>query len=337
MEEQNKKVIFSGIQPSGNLTIGNYLGALKNWVKLQDEYDCYYCVVDLHAITVKQEPKDLRRRTLEILAIYIAAGIDPEKNTMFIQSHVSAHSEASWLLTCNSYVGELSRMTQYKDKSSKYGNSTSISAGLLNYPVLMAADILLYQTDLVPVGLDQKQHLELARNIAERFNNAYSPTFKIPDPYIPKEGSKIMDLQEPLKKMSKSSDNPNSYILLMDPPEVIKKKISRAVTDSLGIVKYSDEQPGVKNLMTILNTLTGETFEDIEKKYEGQGYAKFKEDVGIAIVNELEPIQNKVKKLLEDKEYLEKIYKAGAEKASYVANKTLRKMQKKIGFIPVSK
>jgi tryptophanyl-tRNA synthetase len=337
MEEQSKKVIFSGIQPSGNLTIGNYLGALKNWVKLQDEYDCYYCVVDLHAITVKQEPKDLRRRTLEILAIYIAAGIDPEKNTMFIQSHVSAHSEASWLLTCNSYVGELSRMTQYKDKSSKYGNSTSISAGLLNYPVLMAADILLYQTDLVPVGLDQKQHLELARNIAERFNNAYSPTFKIPDPYIPKEGSKIMDLQEPLKKMSKSSDNPNSYILLMDPPEVIKKKISRAVTDSLGIVKYSDEQPGVKNLMTILNTLTGETFEDIEKKYEGQGYAKFKEDVGIAIVNELEPIQNKVKKLLEDKEYLEKIYKAGAEKASYVANKTLRKMQKKIGFIPVSK
>ncbi|SMC29200.1 tryptophanyl-tRNA synthetase [Clostridium acidisoli DSM 12555] len=337
MEEQSKKVIFSGIQPSGNLTIGNYLGALKNWVKLQDEYDCYYCVVDLHAITVKQEPKDLRRRTLEILAIYIAAGIDPEKNTMFIQSHVSAHSEASWLLTCNSYVGELSRMTQYKDKSSKYGNSTSISAGLLNYPVLMAADILLYQTDLVPVGLDQKQHLELARNIAERFNNAYSPTFKIPDPYIPKEGSKIMDLQEPLKKMSKSSDNPNSYILLMDPPEVIKKKISRAVTDSLGIVKYSDEQPGVKNLMTILNTLTGETFEDIEKKYEGQGYAKFKEDVGIAIVNELEPIQNKVKKLLEDKEYLEKIYKAGAEKASYVANKTLRKMQKKIGFIPVAR
>ena len=337
MEEQSKKVIFSGIQPSGNLTIGNYLGALKNWVKLQDEYDCYYCVVDLHAITVKQEPKDLRRRTLEILAIYIAAGIDPEKNTMFIQSHVSAHSEASWLLTCNSYVGELSRITQYKDKSSKYGNSTSISAGLLNYPVLMAADILLYQTDLVPVGLDQKQHLELARNIAERFNNAYSPTFKIPDPYIPKEGSKIMDLQEPLKKMSKSSDNPNSYILLMDPPEVIKKKISRAVTDSLGIVKYSDEQPGVKNLMTILNTLTGETFEDIEKKYEGQVYAKFKEDVGIAIVNELEPIQNKVKKLLEDKEYLEKIYKAGAEKASYVANKTLRKMQKKIGFIPVAR
>jgi tryptophanyl-tRNA synthetase len=337
MEEENKKVIFSGIQPSGNLTIGNYLGALKNWVKLQDQYDCYYCVVDLHAITARQEPKDLRRRTLEILAIYIAAGIDPEKNTMFIQSHVPAHTEASWLLTCNTYVGELSRMTQYKDKSSKFGNSASISAGLLNYPVLMAADILLYQTDLVPVGLDQKQHLELTRNIAERFNNSYSPTFKIPEPYIPKEGSKIMDLQEPLKKMSKSSDNPNSFILLMDPPEVIKKKISRAVTDSIGIVKYSDEQPGVKNLMTILNTLTGETFEEIEKKYEGQGYARFKEDVATAIVNELEPIQNKVKTLLENKEYLENIYKSGAEKASYVATKTLRKMQKKIGFIPVGK
>lgn len=335
--EENKKVIFSGIQPSGNLTIGNYLGALKNWVKLQDEYDCYYCVVDLHAITVKQEPKDLRRRTLEMLAIYIAAGIDPEKNTMFIQSHVSAHAEASWLLTCNTYVGELSRMTQYKDKSSKYGNSTSISAGLLNYPVLMAADILLYQTDLVPVGLDQKQHLELTRNIAERFNNVYSPTFKIPDPYIPKEGSKIMDLQEPLKKMSKSSDNPNSFILLMDPPEVIRKKISRAVTDSIGEVRYSDDQPGVKNLMTILNTITGESFEDIEKKYAGQGYAKFKQDVGEVIVNELEPIQKKVKELLEDKTYLEEIYRKGAEKANYVANKTLRKMQKKIGFIPVSR
>jgi tryptophanyl-tRNA synthetase len=337
LEEKSKKVIFSGIQPSGNLTIGNYLGALKNWVKLQDEYDCYYCVVDLHAITARQEPKDLRRRTLEILAIYLAAGLDPEKNTMFIQSHVSAHTEAAWLLNCNTYVGELSRMTQYKTKSSKFGNDTSISAGLLNYPVLMAADILLYQTDLVPVGLDQKQHLELTRDIAERFNNAYSPTFKIPEPYIPKEGSKIMNLQEPLKKMSKSSDNPNSFILLMDPPEVIKKKISRAVTDSIGTVKYSDEQPGVKNLMTILNTLTGESFDHIEKKYAGKGYAKFKEDVATAIIDEFEPIQNKVQKLLEDKAGLEKIYKAGAEKANYIANKTLRKMQKKIGFIPAAR
>ncbi|WP_041711308.1 tryptophan--tRNA ligase [Clostridium pasteurianum] len=333
--EQNKKVIFSGIQPSGELTLGNYLGALKNWVKLQHEYDCYFCVVDLHAITVKQEPKDLRRRTLEVMAIYIAAGIDPEKSTIFIQSHVAEHTELAWLLNCYSYVGELNRMTQFKDKSSKYGSS--VSAGLLNYPVLMAADILLYQTDLVPVGIDQKQHLELTRDLAERFNNAYSPTFKIPEPYIPEKGAKIMSLQEPEKKMSKSSDNPNSFILIMDPPEVIRKKISRAVTDSLGIVKYSDNQPGVKNLMIILNTLTGESIEAIEKKYEGQGYAKFKEDVAEAIVNELKPIQDKVKNLTTDKAYLESIYKEGAKRASYIANKTLRKVQKKIGFIPVSK
>lgn len=330
--EDKRKVIFSGIQPSGNLTIGNYLGALKNWVKLQDEYDCYYCVVDLHAITVKQEPKDLRRRTLEVLAIYIAAGIDPEKNTLFIQSHVPAHSEAGWLLNCNTHMGELSRMTQYKDKSKKY---TEIGAGLFNYPVLMAADILLYNTDLVPVGKDQKQHLELARNLAQRFNTEYSPTFNIPEPYISDEGSaKIMDLQEPTKKMSKSSDNPNSYILIMDEPNVIRKKISRAITDSLGVVKYSDEQPGVKNLITILRCFTGLTIEEIEKKYENQGYAQFKKDVAEAIIAELEPIQLKVKEILSDKSYLEKIYKDGAMKANYIANKTLRKMQKKIGFIP---
>ncbi|MGY0373106.1 tryptophan--tRNA ligase [Clostridium sp. JNZ J1-5] len=329
---EQKKVIFSGIQPSGELTLGNYLGALKNWVKLQDDYDCYYCIVDMHAITVRQEPKDLRRRTLEVLAIYIAAGIDPDKNTLFIQSHVPAHSEAAWLLNCNTYMGELGRMTQYKDKSQKYGNN--IIAGLFNYPVLMAADILLYQADLVPVGKDQKQHLELTRDIAERFNSAYSPTFKIPDPYIPKEGAKIMDLQDPTKKMSKSSDNPNSYIFIMDTPEVIRKKISRAVTDSLGTVKYSDDQPGVKNLMTILSVIKGITFEEIERRYEGQGYAQFKQDVAEAIVEELSPIQEKVKELTSNKEYLESIYKKGAEKANYIANKTLRKMQKKIGFIP---
>ncbi|QAT39265.1 tryptophan--tRNA ligase [Clostridium sp. JN-9] len=329
--EEKKKVIFSGIQPSGNLTLGNYIGAIKNWVKLQNEYDCYYCVVDLHAITVKQEPKDLRRRTLEVLAIYIASGIDPEKNTMFIQSHVPAHSEAAWLLNCSTYIGELSRMTQFKDKSKRYGDS--ISAGLLNYPVLMAADILLYQADLVPVGGDQKQHLEITRDIANRFNNTYSPTFTIPEPYIPDSGARIMDLQDPAKKMSKSSDNPNSYILIMDTPDVIRKKINRAVTDSLGTVKYSDDQPGVKNLMSILSVLTNLSCDDIEKKYMGQGYAEFKKDVAEAIIVELEPIQKKVKELMEDKSYLEGIYKAGAEKANYVANKTLRKMQKKIGFI----
>lgn len=333
--EEKKKVIFSGIQPSGELTLGNYLGAIKNWVKLQDEYDCFFCVVDLHAITVRQEPKDLRQRTLEVLAIYIASGIDTEKNTLFIQSHVPAHSEAAWLLNCYTYTGELGRMTQFKDKSQKLGES--IGAGLFTYPVLMAADILLYQTDLVPVGSDQKQHLELARDIAQRFNSAYSETFIVPDPYIAQNGAKIMDLQEPLKKMSKSGENPNGYILVMDPPEIIRKKISRAVTDSIGIVKFSDEQPGVKNLMTILSTITGQSTDEIEKKYEGQGYAQFKKDVAEAIVSELAPIQNKVKEILGDKSYLESIYKKGAEKASYVATKTLRKMQKKIGFIPVSK
>jgi tryptophanyl-tRNA synthetase len=330
--EEKKKVIFSGIQPSGELTIGNYLGAIKNWVKLQDEYDSYFCVVDLHAITVRQEPKDLRARTLEVLAIYIACGIDPEKNRLFIQSHVPAHSECAWLLNCYTHMGELSRMTQFKDKSQRYGES--ISTGLFTYPVLMAADILLYEADLVPVGSDQKQHLELSRDVAERFNNTYSPTFKIPEPYISGDGAKIMDLQEPEKKMSKSADNANGYILIMDPPEVIRKKISRAVTDSLGVVKYSDNQPGVKNLISILRTLTGMSIEDIEKKYEGQGYAGFKTDVGEALVSELEPIQKRVKEILADKENLEEVYKRGAERANYVANKTLRKMQKKIGFIP---
>ncbi|MBS5886389.1 tryptophan--tRNA ligase [Clostridium sp.] len=329
---EQKKVIFSGIQPSGQLTLGNYLGAIKNWVALQDEFDCYFCVVDLHAITVKQEPKDLRQRTLEVLAIYIAAGIVPEKNTLFIQSHIPAHSECAWLLTCNTYMGELSRMTQYKDKSQRYGDS--IGAGLFTYPVLMAADILLYNTDLVPVGQDQKQHLEIARDIANRFNNTYSPTFKIPDPYIPKVGAKVMSLQEPTKKMSKSDDNPNAYILIMDPPEVIRKKISRAVTDSLGVINYSDEQPGVKNLLDLLIAINGSTSEELVEYYKDKGYADLKKDVADAIVNELEPIQNKVKDILKDKKALEDIYKLGAEKANYVSMKTLRKMQKKIGFIP---
>lgn len=327
-----KKVIFSGIQPSGDLTIGNYLGAIKNWVKLQDEYNSYFCVVDLHAITVPQKTADLRRRTLELLSIYLACGIDPEKNTLFIQSHVPAHSEGAWLLTCNSYIGELSRMTQYKDKSKKAGDS--VGAGLFTYPVLMAADILLYQTDLVPVGKDQIQHLELARDIAARFNNTYSPTFKIPDGYVPKTGAKIMNLQEPTKKMSKSDDNLNSFILIMDPPDVIRKKISRAVTDSLGIVNYTDDQPGVKNLLNILSAITEKSPETLVKEYEGKGYAELKSDVAEALVNELAPIQAKVNELLKDKKALEAIYKEGASKASYVANKTLRKMQKKIGFIP---
>ena len=333
MEKQDsKKIIFSGIQPSGDLTLGNYLGAIKNWLTLQDEYDCYFCVVDLHAITVPQKAADLRRRTLEVLSIYLACGIDPEKNTLFIQSHVPAHSECAWLLSCNSYMGELSRMTQFKDKSKKAGNS--VGTGLLTYPVLMASDILLYQTNLVPVGKDQIQHLELTRDLAIRFNNTYSPTFTVPEAYVPKTGAKIMSLQEPTKKMSKSDDNPNSFILIMDPPEVIRKKVSRAVTDSIGVINYSDDQPGVKNLLNILSAINNKTPEDLVKEYEGKGYADLKKDVAEAIVTELEPIQERVKELLKDKKSLEAIYKEGANKANYIANKTLRKMQKKIGFIP---
>jgi tryptophanyl-tRNA synthetase len=332
MDQVDKKVIFSGIQPSGNLTLGNYLGAIKNWVNLQDEYETFFCVVDLHAITVRQEPKNLRAKTLEVIAIYIASGIDPEKNTIFIQSHVPAHSEGAWLLNCFTYMGELGRMTQFKDKSHRYGEN--ISAGLFNYPVLMAADILLYDADLVPVGSDQRQHIEIARDIAIRFNNLYSPTFTIPEGYFNKSGAKIMDLQDPTKKMSKSDDNVNSFILIMDPPDVIRRKISRAVTDNLGVIKYSDEQPGIKNLINIISAITKETPETIEKRYVGVGYAQFKADVAEIIINELLPIQDKVRELLDEKTQLEAVYKKGAEKANYVANKMLRKMQKKIGFIP---
>lgn len=328
-----KKVIFSGIQPSGNLTIGNYLGALKNWVKLQDEYDCYYCIVDLHAITVRQEPKKLREKTLEVLAIYLAAGLDPEKNTLFIQSHVPAHSEGAWILNCFTYMGELGRMTQYKDKSAKHEDN--VNAGLFTYPVLMAADILLYQTDLVPVGADQKQHLELSRDIAARFNNLYSPTFKVPEPYILPESAKIMSLQEPFKKMSKSDENENSFITILDSPDVIRRKIQRAVTDNLGIVKYTDEQPGVKNLISIYGAMAGISPAEIQNRYEGMGYAQFKKDAAEAIIGELEPIQARCREYMANKDYLNEVYKNGAEKAGRVAYKTLRKIQKKVGFIPL--
>lgn len=327
-----KKVIFSGIQPSGELTIGNYLGALKNWVLLQEQYDCYYCIVDLHAITVRQEPKDLREKTLEVLALYLAAGLNPDINTLFIQSHVPAHSEAAWLLNCFSYMGELGRMTQFKDKSAK--QEDSINTGLFAYPVLMAADILLYQTDLVPVGADQKQHLELTRDIAQRFNNFYSPTFKVPEPYIGTEGARIMSLQDPLKKMSKSDENENGYISILDPPEVIRRKILRSVTDNLGVVRYDDSQPGIKNLISIYSTISNIPAAEIVDKYEGQGYAKFKQDTAEVLINELEPLQARFKEYVANKDYLAQIYKNGAEKAGKVAFKTLRKMQKKIGFIP---
>ncbi len=330
---ENKKVIFSGMQPSGSLTLGNYLGALKNWVKLQSEYDCYYCVVDMHAITVPKEPKDLRKNTLEVLANYIAAGIDPEQVTLFIQSHVSAHAELSWVLNCFSYFGELGRMTQFKDKSKKLDNN-SIPAGLFTYPVLMAADILLYQADLVPVGEDQRQHLEITRDIAQRFNNRFSETFKVPDPFISKDGAKIMSLQDPTSKMSKSDSNENAYIILMDDADTIRRKLKRAVTDSEGVVRYNDNQPGVKNLINIYSKITDKTTDEIAALYEGKGYAQFKDDVAEVIIGELKPIQEKIDYLLKNKDYLEKIYVHGAEKAEVAARKTLRKVYKKVGFIP---
>jgi len=329
-----KKVIFSGIQPSGKLTLGNYIGAMKNWVKLQEEYDCYYCVVDLHAITQYQVPKDLRRLTLESLALYLACGLDPEKNTMFIQSHVSAHTEATWVLSCMSYFGQLSRMTQFKEKSSNQGEN--LNAGLFTYPVLMASDILLYQTDLVPVGDDQKQHVELTRDLAIRFNNKYSDTFKVPEVYIPKVGARIMSLQEPTNKMSKSDENENGSIYILDPPEVIRRKFKRAVTDSLGVVQLSDDQPGIKNLITIYSVLADMTPAEVVEKFEGEGYGTFKMAVAEVVVEALAPVQERFKALMEDKQYLESIYATGADRAERTARKTLRKIYKKVGFIPRS-
>lgn len=328
----DKKVIFSGIQPSGKLTLGNYIGAVSNWLKLQEDYDCFYCVVDLHSITQYQVPKDLRRQSLEALAMYLACGLDPEKNTIFIQSHVPAHSESSWLLSSMTYFGELSRMTQFKDKSSR--QNENINAGLFTYPVLMASDILLYQTDLVPVGSDQKQHVEITRDIANRFNNKYSPTFKIPEVYIPKTGARIMSLQEPTKKMSKSDENENACIYLLDPPAVIRKKFKRAVTDSIGVVQIADDQPGVKNLISIYAVCENITEEAVVEKFVGQGYGVFKDAVAEAVINILEPVQNRFDELMKDKAFLEQTYKDGALKAENAARKTLRKMYKKMGFIP---
>lgn len=326
-----KKIIFSGAQPSGKMTLGNYLGAIQNWTKLQDEYDCFYSVVDLHAITVPQEAKNLRANTMQLLAQYLACGLDPEKNTIFIQSHVSAHAELMWILNTMTYMGELSRMTQFKDKSQK--SEANLNAGLFTYPVLMAADILLYQTDLVPVGEDQKQHLELARDLATRFNNRYSHTFKIPEPYIPKEVGRVMSLQEPTKKMSKSDENENAFILLADDADTIRRKIKRSVTDSLGVISYNDEQPGIKNLLEIYSKLGNKSIEELVAMYEGKGYGIFKEDVAEVIVESLRPIREQYNDLLNNKDYLEKVYAIGAEKAERQARKTLRKVYKKVGLI----
>ena len=328
--DERKKRIFSGIQPSGDLTLGSYMGAIKNWVALQDEYDCLYCIVDMHAITVRQVPADLRRRSLEQLAQYIACGLDPKKNIMFIQSHVPQHAELSWVLGCYTQFGELSRMTQFKDKSQKHADN--ITAGLFTYPVLMAADILLYQTDLVPVGQDQKQHVELCRDIANRFNGVYSNTFTLPEPFIPKMGARIMSLGNPDSKMSKS--DPDGCVYMMDKPEDIMRKFKRAVTDCETAVRYHKEnKPGVSNLLTIYCAATGKTMEEAEAEFAGQGYGVFKPAVGEAVVELMRPVREEAQRLMGDKAYLESVYKEGAERARYLAEKTLRKVYKKVGFV----
>ena len=329
---QEKKTIFSGIQPSGILTIGNYLGAIKNWVRMQDDYNCYYCVVDLHAITIRHKPAEFRSRCLDTLALLLAAGLDPEKNIMYMQSHVSSHAELAWVLGCYTYFGELGRMTQFKDKSAK--NEDNINSGLFTYPVLMAADILLYNTDLVPIGADQKQHLEITRDIAMRFNNAYGNVFSIPEPYIGKSGARIMSLADPTSKMSKSDENENAYISLLDKPEVIRRKVKRAVTDSDGEIRFSEDKPGISNLLSILSAISGDTIEETEKSFAGKGYGDLKEAVANAICSELEPLQSRYEKIRADKQYLEKVMQEGAEKAGRSSLKILRKVYKKVGFVP---
>ena len=332
MEEVQKKRILSGIQPSGDLTLGSYLGAIKNWAALAEEYDCYYMLADMHTITVRQTPADLRRRTLTQLAAYIACGLDPEKNVLFIQSHVPAHAQLGWVLDCYTMFGELSRMTQFKDKSAK--NADNINAGLFTYPALMAADILLYQVDLVPVGGDQKQHVEIRRDIATRFNGIYGDVFKLPKPYIPKVGARVMSLTSPENKMSKSDKDQNGCVYMLERPEDILRKFKKAVTDSEACVRFDPAQkPGVSNLMQIYSVCTGKTFDAIETEFEGRGYGDFKSAVGEAVVETLRPIREETEHILADKAYLEGIYRTGAERAAYVAGKTLRKVYKKVGFV----
>ncbi len=332
MEEIKKKSMLSGIQPSGDLHLGNYLGAVKNWGARADEFDCYYFMADLHTLTVRQDPKLLRRRSLEQLAQYIACGIDPEKNVLFLQSHVHEHAELGWILNCYTMFGELSRMTQFKDKCAK--NADNINGGLFTYPSLMAADILLYQADYVPVGEDQRQHCELTRDIAVRFNNLYGETFKVPEAYIPKAGARVMGLGNPTSKMSKS--DPNGCVFLMEKPEDIARKFKRAITDSdtENCVRFDPaNKPGVSNLMNIYSAVTGKSIDEIEREFEGQGYGVFKPAVGDAVIETLRPIREEATRLLEDKAYLCSVYTEGAQKASVIARKTLRKVYKKVGLV----
>lgn len=330
----DKKIIFSGVQPSGNITLGNYLGAIKNFATLQHDYNCCYAIMDMHSITVRQDPAELRKRTLDLLKIYIACGVDPEENLMFIQSHVPAHAQLAWVLNCYTYMGELSRMTQFKDKSAKHADN--INAGLFTYPVLMAADILLYQTDLVPVGKDQMQHIEITRDIAQRFNAIYGDVFKIPEGFMPKNGAKVMSLTEPTKKMSKSDENPKAYISLLDDFSVMAKKIKSAVTDSEGVIEYreNDEtKAGINNLLSIMSAVTGRSIENIVSDYSGKGYGDFKADVAEAVVEAIRPIRAKYDELSNDKTYLMSICEKGAERANAMAQRTLRKVYKKVGFV----
>ncbi len=328
--EQKKKKILSCIQPSGIPTLGNYLGALKNWPPLADEFDGAFAVADLHAITVRQDPTMLRKQTTEVLALLLAIGLDPEKSIIFVQSHVPAHSQLAWVLNCYTQFGEMSRMTQFKDKSAAHADNVNV--GLFSYPVLMAADILLYQADLVPVGADQKQHLEIARDIANRFNGIYGNVFTTPDPYIGKNGARVMSLQNPEKKMSKSDPNPKGYISIFDTPEVIMKKFKGAVTDSEAKVRFAEGKDGINNLMGIYSCCTGETMEEIEREFEGKGYGDFKVRVGEAVIEELRPVRENYERYISDKAYLKEVAEKGAEKASRIANRTLGKAMKKVGF-----
>ena len=331
----DKKVLFSGMQATGNLTLGNYLGALKNWVTLSDEYECFYSVVDMHSITVRQDPATLRKRARALLTFYIAAGLDPKKNCIYYQSHVSGHAELAWILNCFTYMGELNRMTQFKDKAAKHADN--INAGLFTYPVLMAADILLYQADYVPIGKDQQQHLEITRDIAERFNSIYGDVFTIPEAYYGKAGAKIRSLQDPSKKMSKSDENVNGSIYLMDDPDTIVRKCKRAVTDSGSEVRYGEDKPGISNLLEIYSVCMGKTVEEAEKDFAGKGYGDFKLAVAESVISVLKPMQEEHGRLLKEKDYIDGIIRENDEKAAYYANKTLRKVKKKLGLTEMPK
>lgn len=326
----DKKILYSGMQATGNLTLGNYLGALKNWVTLNEEYECFWGVMDLHSLTVRQVPAEFRKRARNLLTLYIAAGLDPKKNCIYFQSHVSAHAELSWILNCFTYMGELNRMTQFKDKAAKHADN--INAGLFTYPVLMAADILLYQADFVPIGKDQKQHLEITRDIATRFNSLYGDVFTIPEPYFGKAGAKIMSLQDPTKKMSKSDENINGSIYLMDDPDTIVRKCKRAVTDSDNEIRYGEDKHGVSNLLEIYSTCLGKSIEEAEKEFAGMGYGDFKMAVAEAVISVLKPLQEEYERLQKEKDFLDGIIKENDEKAAYFANKTLRKVKKKVGL-----